>query len=150
MEAQHMGIQLSPEERFEVWGDFDPDDYAGEAEERWGGTDSYKESQRRAAQYTKDDWLTIKAEAEAIYGRLVEAMQTGESPQGELAMGLAEEHRRHITRWFYDCGHDIHRGLGEMYVADPRFTATYENMAEGLASYLRDAIRANSTRAETT
>jgi MerR family transcriptional regulator, thiopeptide resistance regulator len=65
-------------------------------------------------------------------------------------MGLAEEHRRHITRWFYDCGHDIHRGLGEMYVADPRFTATYENMAEGLASYLRDAIRANSTRAETT
>jgi MerR family transcriptional regulator, thiopeptide resistance regulator len=82
MEAQHMGIQLSPEERFEVWGDFDPDDYAGEAEERWGGTDAYKESQRRAAQYTKDDWLTIKAEAEAIYGRLIEAMQTGESPQG--------------------------------------------------------------------
>ena len=40
-------------------------------------------------------------------------------------------------------------GLGEMYVADPRFKKTYEDMAEGLAEYARDAIRANAARAGT-
>src|SRR5690606_6950244 len=38
MEAQQMGIQLTPQERFEVFGDFDPDQYAEEAEQRWGGS----------------------------------------------------------------------------------------------------------------
>lgn len=148
MEARQMGIQLTPEERFEVWGKFNPDDHAEEVEERWGATEPYEESRRRTARYTKGDWLAINAEAGDIYRRLIEAMQSGESPDGETAMGLAEEHRKHIARWFYDCGHDVHRGLGEMYVDDPRFTATYEEMAEGLATYLRSAISANAARAE--
>ena len=147
MEVKQMGIQLTPEERFEVWGDFNPDDHAEEAEERWGDTDAYKESQRRAASYTKEDWLAIKAEAEAIHSRLIEAMRSGEPADGETAMGLAEEHRQHMSRWFYECGYDMHRGLGEMYVQDPRFKATYEAMAEGLAEYLSRAVLANAARA---
>jgi hypothetical protein len=35
-----------------------------------------------------------------------------------------------------------------MYVADPRFTETYESMASGLAQYVRDAIHANADRQE--
>jgi DNA-binding transcriptional MerR regulator len=150
LEAQQTGMSLTPEERFEVWGDFNPDDHAEEAEQRWGGTEPYRESQRRAARHTKDDWLAVKAEAGDIYRRLIEAMRSGERAQDETAMDLAEEHRRHLTRWFYDCGYDIHKGLGEMYAGDPRFTATYEKMAEGLATYVRDAIQANAARAEAT
>jgi MerR family transcriptional regulator, thiopeptide resistance regulator len=37
--------------------------------------------------------------------------------------------------------------LGEMYVQDPRFTATYEALAGGLAVWVRDAIQANADRA---
>lgn len=33
-----------------------------------------------------------------------------------------------------------------MYLADPRFTATYEAMAPGTAQYLHDAILANAAR----
>jgi hypothetical protein len=32
-----------------------------------------------------------------------------------------------------------------MYVADPRFAATYEKVEPGLASYVRDAIVANAS-----
>jgi len=64
------------------------------------------------------------------------------------AMDLAEEHRQHITRWFYNCSYEIHRGLGEMYVTDPRFTTHYDAAAPGLAVYVRDAILANARRAE--
>ena len=62
MEAKTMGIQLTPEERLEVFGGFNPEDYAEEAEQRWGGTEAYRQSQRRVATYTKEDWMRIKAE----------------------------------------------------------------------------------------
>jgi MerR family transcriptional regulator, thiopeptide resistance regulator len=38
----------------------------------------------------------------------------------------------------------IRRGLGEMYVADARFTANIDKTAPGLALYWRDAIRASA------
>ena len=148
MEAQQMGISLTPEERFEVFGDFVPEDHEDEARERWGGTEAYEQSQRRVAGYSKDDWLRIKAEAEDITSRLAAAQATGEPAAGDVAMDLMEEYRQHISRWYYDCGYDIHRGLGDMYVADPRFTATYEAVAPGLAAYVRDASHANADRGE--
>jgi DNA-binding transcriptional MerR regulator len=146
MEAYKMGIQLTPEERFEVWGDFDPDEYEAEAEERWGDSDAFGESQRRVSRYSKEDWLRIKAEAENVTKRLIAAMASGEPPDGDVAMGLVEEHRQHISRWFYECSHETQTALGDMYVADPRFRKTYEDMAEGLAEYVRTAIRASATR----
>ena len=60
-----MGINLTPEEKFEVFGDKDPEAHAEEAERRWGGTDAYAESQRRTARYTKDDWKRMQAEVDA-------------------------------------------------------------------------------------
>ncbi|WP_313821348.1 TipAS antibiotic-recognition domain-containing protein, partial [Citricoccus sp.] len=40
----------------------------------------------------------------------------------------------------------FHRNLGDMYVQDPRFAATYEELRPGLVQYLRDAIHANADR----
>jgi DNA-binding transcriptional MerR regulator len=148
MEAHTMGISLTPEERLEVFGDFDPDAHAAEAEERWGGTEMYRQSQRRVARYTKADWQQLKAEATEYGERLVSAMRAGKPADSVEAMDAAEAHRQHISRWFYDCTYEIHRGLGQLYVDDPRFTATYEKAAPGLAAYLRDAIVANADRAE--
>src|SRR3954451_15655731 len=65
MEARKMGINLTPEEKFEVFGDKDPGQYADEAEARWGGTEEWVESQRRAARYTKEDWKRLQAEVDA-------------------------------------------------------------------------------------
>jgi DNA-binding transcriptional MerR regulator len=146
MEAHTMGISLTPEERLEVFGDQDPDRYLAEAEERWGATDAFRESQRRVARYTKADWQQLKDEAAAYGERLVAAMRSGAAPDSDAAMDAAEEHRQHISRWFYDCTYEIHVGLGQVYVDDPRFTATYEAIAPGLAAYLSEAIQANAAR----
>ena len=147
MEARKMGISLNPEEMFEVFGDDDPTQYAEEVEQRWGDTDAYKQSQRRTASYTKDDWLRIKAEGAEATQRLAEALASGAPPDSEQAMAAAEAHRLQIDRWFYETSYDMHRNLGDMYIADPRFTATYEEVAPGLARYIRDAIHANADRA---
>jgi hypothetical protein len=61
-----------------------------------------------------------------------------------VAGDLAEAHRRHISRWFYDCGREQHRRLAELYVAHPRYAATYEAIAPGLARCIRDAIVAEA------
>ncbi|GAA3840198.1 MerR family transcriptional regulator [Streptomyces chiangmaiensis] len=146
MEARKMGINLTPEEKFEVFGDKDPEAHAEEAERRWGGTEQYAESQRRAARYTKDDWKRMQAQVASWGERYVALMAEGEPPSGERAMDMAEEHRQHITEWFYACSYEFHRGLGEMYVSDERFKEFYESMRPGLAEHLRDAITANAAR----
>jgi MerR family transcriptional regulator, thiopeptide resistance regulator len=146
MEARAMGISLTPEERFEVFGEHDPAQYDAEVSQRWGETDAYAQSKRKTAAYTKDDWIAIKAEQEEIGARFVQAMQSGAAADSEQAMDVAEAHRQSISRWFYDCSPEMHAGLGRMYVEDERFTATYEAMASGLAQYVSTANQANAAR----
>ncbi|MBO1333841.1 MerR family transcriptional regulator [Streptomyces sp. VRA16 Mangrove soil] len=146
MEAQKMGIQLTPEERFEVFGDKDPERYQDEAEQRWGNTEAYAESQRRAATYTKEDWQRIKDETDDWGHRYAALVAAGEAPDGERAMDLAEEHRRHIARYYFEVPYEMHIGFGDMYVADERFKAFYDSMGAGVAEHLRDAIHANAVR----
>ena len=148
MEARKMGINLNPDEMFEVFGDFDPAEHQAEVEERWGKTDAFKESQKRTSKYKKEDWKRLGKEAEEIGARLADAMTKGLPAGGVAAMDLAEQARLHIDRWFYPCSHEMHRNLGEMYVADPRFAKHYEDRAPGLAVYVRDAIAANADRAK--
>lgn len=144
LEAQRMGINLTPEEKFEVFGDFDPDEYTEEVEERWGSTDAYAESARRTAQYTKDDWERIKRELADLMERWVAAFDAGVPAESPAAMDLAEEHRQQISKFFYECSLEIHSGLAEMYVADERFRKSHEDQRVGLAQYTHDAIQANA------
>ena len=146
MEAMDMGISLTPEERFEVFGEHDPARYEAEAEERWGDTEAWQESQRRTRGYTKEDWLRVKAEGEDVERRFAEALRDGVPADSERAMDLAEEHRQQISRNYYDCPPGMHAALGRMYVEDERFTAHYEQVAPGLAQFVSSAVQANAAR----
>jgi MerR family transcriptional regulator, thiopeptide resistance regulator len=146
LEAHTMGLNLTPAEMLEVFGEDDPTRYDAEAEQRWGETDAWQQSRRRTVGYTTDDWLRIKAEAAAVNARFAAALSAGAPADGDEATAAAEEHRQHICRWFYDLGYELQLGLAAMYLADPRFTATYERVAPGLAQYVHDAILANAAR----
>ncbi len=146
MEAQQMGVALTPEERFEVFGEHDPEQYEAEVQERWGETDAYAQSKRRTSAYTKEDWQRVKGEGEDVERRFAEALRAGVPADSEQAMDLAEEHRQQISRNFYDCPPEMHAGLGRMYVEDERFTAHYEAVAPGLAQYVSTAVQANAAR----
>ena len=146
MEARAMGISLTPEERFEVFGEHDPAQYEAEVSERWGETEAYAQSERRTAAYTKEDWLRIKAEGEDVEVRFAEALRSGVPADSSSAMDLAEAHRQQIIRNFYDCPPKMHADLGRMYVEDERFTAHYDRRAPGLARYVSDAVQANAAR----
>jgi DNA-binding transcriptional MerR regulator len=140
--AETKGVGMTNEEMLDVFGDFDPAEHAAEAEERWGGTNAYRESVTRTAAYTKGDWTTIRREADAINAGFLELMARGEHADGEVAAALVDRHRAHISKWFYDCTPEIHRGLGEMYLADPRFRENIDKAGERLAAFQSAAIAA--------
>jgi DNA-binding transcriptional MerR regulator len=144
LEARQMGINLDPDEMLEVFGGTDPTEHAQEARDRWGDTDAYRESHRRTSGYTKDDWLSVRDEAAVIEAELAGCLAAGEPAEGARAKAAAEAHRRHIDTWFYPCSYEMHVGLAEMYVQDPRFRAHYDDVQQGLADYVHDAITANA------
>lgn len=117
--------------------------WEAEARERWGHTDAYEESARRTRSYTDEDWARVKAETESVEAAFAAALADGEAPDGARAMELAERARLYINDNFYPCSHAMHAGLADMYVADPRFRAHYEDRAAGLAEFVAAAIKAN-------
>jgi MerR family transcriptional regulator, thiopeptide resistance regulator len=143
--AHRNGIRLKESTMFDG---FDPTEYEDEARERWGHTDAYRESARRTASYGDAEWAEIRREFEEIVGEFAALKREGEPADGERARAIAERHRQHLSRWFYDCPPAMHRRLGEMYVADERFAANYERVEPGLAEFVRDASCANADAQE--
>ena len=125
---------------------FDPSAHTAEAEERWGNTDPYRASAKRAKRYGTDDWRQIKAEQDAIYADAAQALQAGRTPDSVEAMDVAERHRRSIERWFYRCSTDMHTNLAELWEADARFAENIDTYGAGLTSFLAAAVRANARR----
>lgn len=112
-------------------------EYAEEAKKRWGNTDAYKQSVERTKHWTKEDYDRIKKEGHEFMLRVVANRSKGAaSPE---VQELISEWRAGINR-FYDTTLEICRGLAQMYVDDPRFTAYYDKYESGLAVFMRDAI----------
>ncbi len=113
--------------------------YAKEAEARWGNTDAYKESQKKADGYSAREWAAITEETQKIYAAFVANMHR--EPSSPEVQQLVADWQGLITKHFYHCTNEILAGLGEMYIADERFTKNINQHADGLAQFMSDAIR---------
>jgi MerR family transcriptional regulator, thiopeptide resistance regulator len=134
MSAHRRGIQFSAEEQVEIFGTAAlSEEYATEAEERWGDTDAWKQSQQRTAGFSRSDWVQIKAEGDALLEALAEAKRDGVEPGAAHANEPAARHRASIER-FYDCDDEMQTCLVQMYLADERFTRVYDDAEPGLPS----------------
>lgn len=150
IQVQQTGVSLTPEERFEVFGEIRFDlSYATEAQLKWQDSEGQRESMARAAAHSKEDWRQLMGEAAAWRGELLAAFDEGEPADGERATDLAEEHRLHIARWFTTCPPDMHCRVADDFAADPRAFALVvppSQQRPGLAAYLRKAVHANAAR----
>ena len=138
-------LKMRKEEMFEGF-DYDKmiDDqkkYESEVKERWGESDAYRISKRRTDAYTKEDWLKIQEESSDNLEELILCFKEGEDTKGDRMMNVCNTFRSHITKFFYPCSLEMYSNLGNMYIADERFTMFYDKHAEGLASYYNEAIQ---------
>ena len=125
---------------------FDHTEFKEEVEERWG-TDAYATSDawwRGLSNAQKVDFQDLTVSLSHDWR---DAAERGVDPSGEEAQVLA---RRHFD-WLAgipgtpgsDAGgptKEYFTGLGDMYVADPRFAKNYGG--EAGATFVRDAMRA--------
>lgn len=124
-------------ELYDAFKDDDVKQYQDEVKARWGNSDAYKQSQARVSKMTKKEMEKMKADAKAHTQALADSMDKGVKHPDVQAL-IAKSHAG--VNFFYDCSLEMFRRLGEMYVADPRFTAYYEKFRPGLAVFVRDAI----------
>jgi len=124
---------------------FDHTQYKDEVEDRWG-KDAYARSDAWWRGMDAAEKAAWKARTEQMGLDWMAVAEAGALPESDEAQDLA---RRHVE-WLTGIpgtpaaapGGDVKAyviGLGEMYVADPRFAKNYGG--EGGATFVRDALR---------
>ena len=115
--------------------------YEAEAKQRWGGTDAYKESQAKTADYSKDKWNDVLVGMNDVFAKFAECKECGGSAASDTAQQLVKKLQDYITANFYHCTNDILAGLGQMYVCDERFKNNIDKNGEGTAEFVSKAIK---------
>lgn len=133
------GEHMSNNDKYSVFSDPTYQKYKDEVEQRWGNTDAYKQSMERVSKMSRERLEEIKKEAGEITDSIAHLMKNDypiDSQEVQTQIGLFYQYLHH----FYDPNYEMFKNLGKMYVDDPRFTETYENIASGLAYFMRDAM----------
>lgn len=111
--------------------------------------DGVREHFRAAAENTKDwtqqDYLDARRRGEAVDAQILAVMRSGAAPDSELALAAVTEHYREVAQ-FWTPDQTSYTNLGQRYVDDPDQKARYDEMAPGLAEYLRDTVAAYALR----
>ena len=128
---------------------FDHTQYKQEVEQRWG-PQAYADGDRWWRGMTDAERADWQQRVSDLGRDWIAAAESGVDPSSVEAQGLA---RRHVE-WLTGIpgtpasvpGGDVKAyviGLGEMYVADPRFGANYATSSGGAhgAEFVRDALR---------
>lgn len=120
---------------------FDPALYEAEVQERWGRTRAFKTSQSRTKKYTSEEWTEIKSEESAIWTDAAQAFTAGQQTDSEAAGKLAERHRQHIDRWYYETSEAGYASLADIWENDARFIANIDKYGTGLSGWFAEAVR---------
>ena len=126
----------------ELYGNFsktEMDKYTEEAKQKWGHTDTFKQSQERVRKMGKAGLAKVLEESGKLTLEIAAAMAKGEGPKSEEVQKLIARHYDGLHA-FYEPNLKMYRGMAKMYVDDPRFKANYENVAKGLAEFMRDGM----------
>ncbi len=135
IETLEKGVEMAAKD---LYRGFDQSQYEQEARERWGN---------ETIDRSNASWAALGEEGRARFRRenqentlaIAEVMRAGVPADDERTQALIARHYAH-TCVFWTPDAASYTGLGQMYVDDPRFTATYDAIASGLAPYLRDAM----------
>ncbi|WP_407344147.1 MerR family transcriptional regulator [Pengzhenrongella phosphoraccumulans] len=117
---------------------FDNSAYDAEARERWG-EDPVDRGNAAWERLGPAGQAAHHAETAAINAGLAAAMAEGAASGDARVQALVARHFAQISI-FWTPTAAAYEGLGQMYVDDERFAATYDAVAPGLPAYLHEAM----------
>ncbi len=112
--------------------------FGTELREKYG--EAIDDSNAKLMSLTEEEYREMKSLEEEIHARLESAVKSGKTPASEEGRELARLHKDWLMYTWQAYSKEAHNGLAEMYVADERFKAYYDNNISGCAVFLRDAI----------
>ncbi|MBF6328596.1 MerR family transcriptional regulator [Nocardia transvalensis] len=126
----------------EVFDGFDHTQYKDEVIERWG-REAYESGDRwwrSLSEEEKQQFGQTALDIAADYGR---AFNEGLSPDSDEVQAITRRHYDWIVVGWQGRRPtaEAFTGLGEMYVADPRYGQNYDKYGTGTAELVRDAMR---------
>ncbi|MGQ7658724.1 MerR family transcriptional regulator [Streptococcus suis] len=121
---------------FEVFDKSDLLAFQEEAKERWGNTTAFQEF---SAKTNQEGFAQISSEMSGImmeFGQLKKLSADDSKVQSQV-----EVLKAYISENFYNCTNEILASLGQMYIADNRFTQFIDQVGgEGTATFVSQAI----------
>lgn len=114
--------------------------YGEEARAKYGD-EAVDASNAKLMGMSEAQWQRFTALQQELMVTLLKAMDEG-NPKGKLGRRTAELHREWLSFTWNHYSPEAHAGLADMYVADERFTAYYDQHRPGAAAFLRDCIKA--------
>ncbi|MGE7092211.1 MerR family transcriptional regulator [Lysinibacillus sp. NPDC048646] len=113
--------------------------YGEEIREKYGD-DTVEASNAKLKNMTEEQFTAMQQLEQQLFERLKEAMAIGDT-KNDVAMEVAELHKRWLCFSWSQYSKEAHAGLAQMYVADERFTAYYdERVTAGATQFLHDVI----------
>lgn len=115
-------------------------EYEAEARRRWG--DEVVDAGDAAVKaMSPEERRAIPSKFEEIHRRLAALRAEGLGVDSAEAQEVVAGHYAIIASvWGAVPTAEAYKGLGELYTDDPAFTATFDEVARGLAAYLREAM----------
>ncbi len=113
--------------------------YGKESREKYGDA-AVDHSQQAMKNMSREDYERWSSLDKEILEGLEEAVRAGLPPEGPEGETIVSRHKEWLLLSGLKYQTQIHRGLGEMYILDERFTAYYDKKVPGCARFLREAI----------
>lgn len=135
--------EMTDEEKFEGFKEKlvldNEQKYGGEIREKYGD-EAVDRSNAKLKNMTKEQYGELEALTQELNRTLRAAFEQGD-PGGELAQKVCALHKKWLCFYWDHYSKEAHRGVAQMYVDDPRFTAYYDAIVPGCAVFLRDAVQ---------
>lgn len=112
--------------------------YGNEVRSKYGN-EALERSNSKLKNMSEEQYSEVEKLSNEVIQTLIEAMTTGD-PAGEIAQKAADLHRQWLCNFWDKYTKEAHAGLAQMYVADERFAAFYDEKKAGATLFLRDAI----------
>jgi DNA-binding transcriptional MerR regulator len=119
--------------------------YGEEARQKYG-QEIVEAAEQRINSYSDEKLTHMNKSFEDIYNAIAARMDYGPSDP-EAQEGVQAWHE-FIKDGHFECTLAIFRGLGDMYVADERFTANIDKFKPGLAQFMKEAMNIYCDRME--
>ncbi len=114
------------------------DKYGGEIRDKYGD-DKVDKSNKKMLGLSENEYKEFKKLEVEIIEELKKAMQDND-PTSDIAQNACKLHKKWLGYTWNFYTPEAHRNLGEMYVADERFSQYYDKNKEGMAKFLKDAL----------